>query len=122
MVGILPAVHDLRTNTSLFTFSPGRFLAANEIKAILAYIIATYDVKFEEGQGIPRGVSHRCNAYTWECESDVQDTTEVKSQLDLTRKLFYSLLLILSSVFFLPVCTGGISVTRLSVHGHETIE
>jgi len=36
-----------------FTVSPGRFLAVNEIKAILAYIVATYDVKFEDGQGVP---------------------------------------------------------------------
>jgi len=37
-----------------FTISPGRFFAVNEIKIFLAYIIATYDVKFEEGQGLPR--------------------------------------------------------------------
>jgi len=34
---------------------PGRFLAVNEIKGFFAYIIATYDIKFEEGQGVPRG-------------------------------------------------------------------
>lgn len=34
---------------------PGRFLATNEIKALFAYIIKTYDVKFEEGKGVPRG-------------------------------------------------------------------
>ncbi|KAI0284741.1 cytochrome P450 [Russula brevipes] len=28
---------------------PGRFLAVNEIKALLAHILVTYDVKFEEG-------------------------------------------------------------------------
>jgi hypothetical protein len=57
VVGILPSVYDLRTNTSLFTVSPGRFLATNEIKALLAYIVTTYDIKFEGGQGVPRGSS-----------------------------------------------------------------
>ena len=33
--------------------SPGRFLAAVEIKALLAHIVVTYDVKFEEGKGLP---------------------------------------------------------------------
>jgi len=32
---------------------PGRFLAAVEIKALLAHIVVTYDVKFEEGKGLP---------------------------------------------------------------------
>jgi len=41
-------------NTSLFAISPGRFIAVIEIKALLAYILATYDIKFEEGQGLPR--------------------------------------------------------------------
>ncbi|KAI9509455.1 cytochrome P450 [Russula earlei] len=37
---------------------PGRFLAAYEIKALFAHILAEYDVKFEEGKGVPpdRGV------------------------------------------------------------------
>ena len=41
----------------LFTFSPGRFFAVNEIKRLFAYIIATYDIKLEEGQSVPRGYS-----------------------------------------------------------------
>ncbi|KAI0000311.1 cytochrome P450 [Russula vinacea] len=32
---------------------PGRFFAINELKALFVYIIATYDVKFEEGKGVP---------------------------------------------------------------------
>ena len=40
---------------SLTTISPGRFFVVNEIKGLLAYIIATYDIKFEEGQSVPRG-------------------------------------------------------------------
>jgi len=32
---------------------PGRFFAINEIKGLLAHIIVTYDVKFEEGKGAP---------------------------------------------------------------------
>jgi hypothetical protein len=39
---------------SLDLNSPGRFLAANEVKALLAHIIVTYDIKFEEGKGVPR--------------------------------------------------------------------
>ncbi|KAI0002407.1 cytochrome P450 [Russula compacta] len=35
---------------------PGRFFAANEIKAMLAHIIVTYDIKFEEGKGAPPGI------------------------------------------------------------------
>ncbi|KAF8467574.1 cytochrome P450 [Russula ochroleuca] len=33
---------------------PGRFFAVNELKALFAHIVATYDVKFEEGKGVPR--------------------------------------------------------------------
>ncbi len=29
------------------TYSPGRFFAANELKTMLAYVVLTYDVKFE---------------------------------------------------------------------------
>ncbi|KAI0284729.1 cytochrome P450 [Russula brevipes] len=32
---------------------PGRFFAVNEIKALLAHIVVTYDIKFEEGKGFP---------------------------------------------------------------------
>ncbi|KAI0000302.1 cytochrome P450 [Russula vinacea] len=38
---------------------PGRFLAVNEIKALFAHIIATYEIKFEEGKGVPREVCIR---------------------------------------------------------------
>ncbi|KAF8467587.1 cytochrome P450, partial [Russula ochroleuca] len=33
---------------------PGRFFAVNEIKAMFAHIIVTYDIEFEEGKGVPR--------------------------------------------------------------------
>ena len=33
--------------------SPGRFLAAIEMKALLAHIVVNYDIKLEEGKGIP---------------------------------------------------------------------
>ncbi|KAI9511490.1 cytochrome P450 [Russula earlei] len=33
---------------------PGRFFAANEVKVLLAHLVATYDVKFEEGKSAPR--------------------------------------------------------------------
>jgi cytochrome P450 len=32
---------------------PGRFFAVNEVKALFAYIVTTYDIKFEEGKGAP---------------------------------------------------------------------
>jgi Cytochrome P450 len=35
------------------TYSPGRFFAVNEIKALLAHIIMTYDFRFDEGKGAP---------------------------------------------------------------------
>jgi hypothetical protein len=38
----------------LFKISPGRFFAVNEVKALFAHIIATYDIKFEEAKGVPR--------------------------------------------------------------------
>jgi len=34
---------------------PGRFFAVNEIKGLFAYIVATYDIKFEEGKSVPHG-------------------------------------------------------------------
>ncbi|KAI0277140.1 cytochrome P450 [Russula aff. rugulosa BPL654] len=34
---------------------PGRFFVVNEMKALLAYIVVTYDIKLEEGKEIPRG-------------------------------------------------------------------
>ena len=36
--------------------SPGRFFAASEIKALLAHILVTYDIKFEEGKQAPRTI------------------------------------------------------------------
>lgn len=39
---------------SLFAISPGRFFAVNEIKVLVAHIVTTYDIKFEEGKGAPR--------------------------------------------------------------------
>ena len=40
--------------TRSFGISPGRFFAVNEVKALFAHIVATYDVKCEEGKGVPR--------------------------------------------------------------------
>jgi len=34
---------------------PGRFFAVNEMKALIAHIIVTYDFKFEEGKVVPDG-------------------------------------------------------------------
>ena len=41
-------------NTVLFFNSHGRFFVVSEMKALLARIITTYDVKFEEGKEMPR--------------------------------------------------------------------
>ncbi|KAH9067779.1 cytochrome P450 [Lactarius vividus] len=35
---------------------PGRFFAVNEVKALLAHILVTYDFKFEEGKQAPRSL------------------------------------------------------------------
>ncbi|KAH9047277.1 cytochrome P450 [Lactarius hengduanensis] len=36
---------------------PGRFFAVNEVKALLAHVVVTYDVKFEEGKQAPSSFS-----------------------------------------------------------------
>ncbi|KAI9434918.1 cytochrome P450 [Lactarius psammicola] len=35
---------------------PGRFFAVNEVKALLAHVVVTYDIKFEEGEQAPRSL------------------------------------------------------------------
>ncbi len=42
------------TRTITFAISPGRFFAVNEVKALIAHIVVTYDIKFEDGKGVPR--------------------------------------------------------------------
>ncbi|KAI0046794.1 cytochrome P450 [Auriscalpium vulgare] len=50
------------TNPEYLTFGygkhacPGRFFAANELKAMLSHVVMTYDVKFEEGKGMPANI------------------------------------------------------------------
>ena len=39
---------------SYSSISPGRFFATNEVKALLAHILVTYDFKLEEGKQAPR--------------------------------------------------------------------
>ncbi|KAF8471427.1 cytochrome P450 [Russula ochroleuca] len=58
---VLAARHQMATTSvELLSFEygrnacPGRLLAANEVKALLAHILVTYDIKFEEGKGVPR--------------------------------------------------------------------
>jgi hypothetical protein len=41
---------------SYFSISPGRFFAVNEVKALLAHIVVTFDIKFEEGKQAPRSI------------------------------------------------------------------
>ncbi|KAF8271107.1 cytochrome P450 [Lactarius quietus] len=42
--------------THVTYISPGRFFAVNEVKALLAHIVVTYDIKFEEGKQAPRSL------------------------------------------------------------------
>ena len=37
-------------------YSPGRFFAASELKAMLAHVVMTYDIKFEDGKPKPANV------------------------------------------------------------------
>ena len=39
--------------TFLYIYSPGRFFAANELKAMLAHVVLNYDIKFEDEGVIP---------------------------------------------------------------------
>ena len=43
-----------RCSYSCLPISPGRFFAVNEVKAFLAHVVVTYDIKFEEGKQAPR--------------------------------------------------------------------
>jgi hypothetical protein len=40
-------------NLSLLSLSPGRVFAANMIKALLAHMVVTYEMKFEKGNEVP---------------------------------------------------------------------
>ena len=42
--------------THLYSISPGRAFAVNEIKVLLAHMLVTYDIKFEEGKQTPRAL------------------------------------------------------------------
>jgi hypothetical protein len=64
---------------SLFGISPGRFFAANEVKALFAHIVTTYDIKFEEGKGVPREHCIAGMRFPGKANFDVQDTAEVNS-------------------------------------------
>ncbi len=44
------AVHRSHSYSSI---SPGRFFAVNEVKALLAHILVTYDIKLEDGKQVP---------------------------------------------------------------------
>ena len=48
-------------------YSPGRFSAFAEMKALLAHIVVTYAVKLEEGKIGHTRVLLRCCTYPWEC-------------------------------------------------------
>ena len=53
MVGLTPSFLRRLINSLFSVASPGRYLAAIEMKALLAHIVVTYDIKFEEGKGVP---------------------------------------------------------------------
>lgn len=40
----------------MLRLSPGRFFAANELKAIFAHVVMNYDVKFENGGSRPEDI------------------------------------------------------------------
>jgi hypothetical protein len=53
-VDCLSSMGDHVTNNEIMTFSPGRFFAVNEIKAMLAYILLNYDFRLADGaKGTP---------------------------------------------------------------------
>ena len=52
-VSIFASTHRDHSYSSI---SPGRFFAVNEIKLLLAHIVVTYNIKFEEGKQTPRGL------------------------------------------------------------------
>lgn len=43
--------------------SPGRFLAANELKSMLIYLIVNYDMKSENDAGCPQNTHILMRAY-----------------------------------------------------------
>jgi len=54
--------HMVSTSTEQLSFGlgrhacPGRFFAANEVKALFAHILVTYEFKLEDGKGVPREI------------------------------------------------------------------
>ncbi|KAI9465947.1 cytochrome P450 [Lactarius psammicola] len=60
--GAVAGLQALSTSPDNLTFGygrhacPGRFFAVNEIKTLLAHIVVTYDIKFEEGKQAPRSL------------------------------------------------------------------
>lgn len=38
---------------SHFIISPGRLFVTGELKLLLAHLVVTYDLKFQEGKGVP---------------------------------------------------------------------
>ena len=54
-LGVLFFFGSIRRSHSFSFISPGRFFAVNELKVLLAHMIVTYDIKFEEGKQAPRG-------------------------------------------------------------------
>lgn len=53
MVSDFTRVYDLTLTRHNFVISPGRAFAIWEIKALFAYMVTTYDLKFEEGKSSP---------------------------------------------------------------------
>ena len=39
---------------ALFVNSPGRYFAVNQLKALVAHIIVTYDIRVENDEKLPR--------------------------------------------------------------------
>ena len=43
-------------NATLFVNSPGRYFAVSHLKALVAHIVVTYDIKVENNERLPRGI------------------------------------------------------------------
>lgn len=54
--GCVVVLSSFSESVSDISFSPGRFFAVNQLKAIFAQVIISYDVRFEEGTEFPASI------------------------------------------------------------------
>jgi hypothetical protein len=53
---LTPVAPHTSCNVALFVNSPGRYFAVNHVKALVAHIITTYDIKAENYERLPRKI------------------------------------------------------------------